>query len=105
MIVSLSFTAAQKWDAKLLPENLDFILIDGDERVNMRELSSWVAGNERLYIEVSSLPKELSIKSISPNPFNSAARIKFVLPAFLPDCSSIIFFTTLRVVPGTTVER
>ncbi|MCD6124839.1 T9SS type A sorting domain-containing protein [bacterium] len=78
--LSLRTGAVVKWDAKLLPENLDFILIDGEERVNMRELSSWVAGNERLYIEVSSLPRELSIKSISPNPFNSVARIKFVLP-------------------------
>ena len=78
--LSLRTGAVVKWDAKLLPENLGFILIDGDERVNMRELSSWVVGNERLYIEVSSLPREFSIKSISPNPFNSATRIKFVLP-------------------------
>ncbi len=68
------------WDSSLIPDEYEFVIVDGEDRVNMREESRYVPRSGAIKIIARPLvPKTLGINAY-PSPFNTNLNIEVDIP-------------------------
>jgi len=69
-----------EWNVELIPDGMNLILINGNNALNMRETNNAILSGKAKIVVERRLPRQVTLYSAVPNPFNPVTEIRFAVP-------------------------